>query len=78
MAIIIVLLGFMLFPSEEMIEFRKHSGPNPSFAFVDAVACEGGMRQSGYSYAPSGRVMFKQLSEDGSVEMPVCDGELMK
>ena len=78
MAIIIVLLGFMLFPSEEMIEFRKHSGPNPSFAFVEAVDCEGGMRQSGYSYAPGGRVMFKQVSEDGSVEMPVCDGELMK
>ena len=78
MAIILILLGFMIFPSDEMVEFRKNSGPNPTFVMVDSVECESGLRKSGYSYAPGGHVMFKQVSEDGSVEMPVCDGDVVE
>ena len=76
MAIIAIILGFMVFPSEEMIEFRKHSNGIGKFVLVESVECSTGSRSSGYSYAPGGRVMFKEVSEDGSVEIPVCDGDV--
>lgn len=76
MAVILILLGFMIFPSEEMVEFRKHSTGTGQYVLVDTVQCTSGMRASGYSYAPGGRVYFKEVSADGSVEMPVCDGDV--
>ena len=78
MAIILILLGFMIFPSDEMVEFRKNSNPNAAYVLVDTVECESGMRKSGYSYAPGGRVMFKQVNEDGTVDLPVCDGDIVE
>ena len=62
----------MIFPSDEMIEFRKHSSGTGKYAKVDSVACISGLRESGYSYAPNGRVLFKEVNLDGSVDMPVC------
>ena len=76
MAIILIVLGFMMFPSEDMIEFRKHSNGTGKFVKVEGVECSSGMRASGYSYAPNGRVLFKEVNEDGSVDMPVCDGDV--
>ena len=76
MAILVILLGLMVFPTEEMAEFRKHSSGSGKYVWVETVECSSGMRRSGYSYAPSGSVFLKEVSEDGTLEMPVCDGDV--
>lgn len=67
MAVMLIIIGLMIFPSEEMAEFRKHSNGNANYVWVEAVECETGLKESGYSFAPSGRVVMKQVNDDGSV-----------
>ncbi|MGB1924175.1 MAG: hypothetical protein ACPHQA_02740 [Candidatus Puniceispirillaceae bacterium] len=54
-----------------MQSFSKHSNHNPEYRFVRAVPCETGLKSSGYSVAPTGRLFLKQVNKDGSVGV-VC------
>lgn len=72
-AIIMILAVVVIAPSEEMREFSRHSNGVAAYEFVTAKPCETGLHSSGYAYAPSGRVVLKQLNEDGTVTMPVCE-----
>ena len=76
LALIAIILGLMASPSEEIIEWRKQSNGSDTFVIVDAIECQSGMRQSGYSYAPAGHVFIKQANLDGTVDLPACDGKL--
>ena len=53
--------------TEAMQSFSKHSNNNPEYRFVRAVTCETGLKSSGFSVAPTGRVLLKQVNKDGSV-----------
>lgn len=71
-----VLLGLVLLVtvsanSPSLQEFRTHSNGNAEYRFVESVECPSGLRQSGYSFAPAGRVVLKQVNHDGTVG-PVC------
>jgi len=65
---IVVLLGFLgISHTESMQSFHQHSNHNPVYKFVRAVPCENGLRSSGYSVAPTGRLFLKQVNKDGTV-----------
>jgi hypothetical protein len=72
MQFILIVLGLMLFPNDEMVEFRKNSNKNAEYRFVRTIECEEGLRPSGYAFTPKGRVTLKQVNEDGTVDLPVC------
>lgn len=76
LVVMMIVLGFMVFPSEEVVDFRMNSSGTGEYAFVDSVKCSTGLRQSGYSYAPTKNVFIKEVSEDGAVEEPVCEGDV--
>jgi len=68
MWVIVVILGIVgIYNTESMQSFHKHSNHNPVYKFVRAVPCENGLRSSGYSFVPTGRVFLKQVNEDGTV-----------
>lgn len=61
-----------LFNTETMQSFSEHSNNNPEYRFVRAVPCETGLKLSGFSLAPTGRLFLKQVNSDGSVGV-VCN-----
>lgn len=67
MVIILGILAIMLFPSDSMKEFRAHSNGVSEYKWVEATECDTGLKKSGYSFAPAGRVVLKQVNEDGTV-----------
>ena len=65
---IVVILGILgISYTESMQSFNQHSNHNPVYKFVRAVPCESGLRLSGYSVAPTGRLFLKQVNKDGTV-----------
>ena len=68
MAAIAVLIGFLVFTQTEAVkEFGKHSNGVREYSFVEPVACDGGLHETGYSIAMGNRVVLKQHNKDGSV-----------
>ena len=66
------VLGIVgLFNTEAMQSFGEHSNNNPEYRFVRAVPCETGLKSSGFTVAPTGRLFLKQVNKDGSVGV-VC------
>jgi len=64
----IFVLGMVgIFNTESMQSFRENSNHNPVYELVSAVPCDTGMKASGYSVAPTGRLFFKQVNKDGTV-----------
>ena len=65
---IVFILGILgISHTESMQSFQQHSNHNPVYKFVRAVPCESGLRSSGYSVAPTGRLFLKQVNKDGTV-----------
>ena len=65
---IVVILGIAgIYNTDSMQSFRQHSNHNPVYKFVRAVPCENGLRSSGYSVVPTGRLFLKQVNQDGTV-----------
>ncbi len=64
---IFVFIVFGIFSSEEVQSFRENSNYNPVYELVGAVPCETGLKSSGYSLAPIGRLFFKQVNRNGAV-----------
>jgi hypothetical protein len=67
MLVFLGILAVIIFPTEEMKEFRAHSNGMAEYRFVEAVECETGLNKSGYSVAPSGNIVLKQVNADGTV-----------
>jgi len=72
MPFMVIAIGLFLFPSEQMQEFRKHSNGMAEYRFVTVKECNTGLRDTGFSYAPSGRVYLKQVNTDGTIAPEVC------
>ena len=66
-----VLSFFGVVYTDTMDSFQEHSNHNPAYKIVSGVKCETGLRSSGYSVAPTGRLFLKQVNNDGTVG-PVC------
>jgi hypothetical protein len=69
---IVVFLGILgISHTESMQSFHQHSNHNPVYKFVRAVPCENGLRSSGYSVVPTGRVFFKKFNKKSTVGVVV-------
>ena len=66
-AIVVILVILGISHTESMQSFNQHSNHNPVYKFVRAVPCENGLRSSGYSVVPTGRLFLKQVNKDGTV-----------
>jgi hypothetical protein len=65
---IVVILGVVgIYKTDSMQSFHQHSNHNLVYEFVRAVPCENGLRSSGYSVVPTGRLFLKQVNKDGTV-----------
>ena len=72
MWVLILVFGVAgLYSTDAMQSFSEHSNNNQEYGFARAVPCETGLKSSGYSLAPTGRLFLKQVNKDGSVGV-VC------
>jgi len=63
--VFLTVVGF--YYSESMQEFRANSNHNPVYEFVRGIPCEPGLKPSGYSLVPTGKLYLKQVNHDGTV-----------
>ena len=64
----LLLLGVVaVFNADSVVEFREHSNGNPVYEFRFVSECETGLRSSGYTIAPTGSLVLKQVNKDGTV-----------
>lgn len=74
MWVISIILGIVgISHSDSMHSFNQYSNDNPVYEFLRAVPCENGLRSSGYSVAPNGRLFLKQVNKDGTVGLVCSD-----
>ena len=66
-AALVILMGFGIYGSDAVSEFRTHSNNNPQYVLSYVANCNSGLRDSGYAYAPGGSIMLKQVNSDGTV-----------
>ena len=55
---------------KEFLNEASKSGPI-KYSFVNPVDCSSGKLKNTYALAPNGKVVLKQVSQDGSIG-PVC------
>ena len=65
---VVIILGIAgIYKTDSIQSFHQHSNHNPVYEFVHATPCEIGLRSSGYSVVPTGRLFLKQVNKDGTV-----------
>ena len=62
-----ILVIFGIYQTDSAKEFRANSNHNPTYQLVMGVPCDSGLKSSGYSMAPTGRLYLKQVNRDGTV-----------
>lgn len=67
--LVVMLIGVH---TETYQEFQKHSNGIKEYRLVKSTPCSTGLRDSGFSIAPAGSVVFKQVNEDGTVSDDIC------
>ena len=73
MAVFLIAMAmFIMFPTEGMQEFSRHSNGLAEYEFVTVKPCESGLRNSGYALVPFSSVAVKQKNLDGTVTEPAC------
>ena len=72
-AFVIILSALVLFPTENMKEFSRHSNGVAEYVLVQEKSCDTGLRDSGYALVPFRSMVFKQKNADGTVSEPVCN-----
>ena len=70
--LVVALAMFVMFPTEGMQEFMRHSNGVYEFELVSSEQCETGLRSSGFALAPFKSVTLKQKNLDGTVSENVC------
>jgi len=48
-----------------LVEANKHN--SIEYQFVEAIPCKTGMHNNSYVLAPTGKIILKQKSDDGSI-----------
>ena len=63
----VTLVTFGIYQTDSVQEFRANSNHNPVYEIVQGVPCDSGLKSSGYSVAPTGKLYLKQVNLDGTV-----------
>ena len=69
---LIAMMMIIMFPSEGMQEFSRHSNGVAEYEFVTVKPCEDGLRKSGYALVPFNSIALKQKNLDGTITEPTC------
>ena len=64
---LVTLVAFGIYQTDSAQEFRANSNHNPVYKIVRGVPCDSGLKPSGYSVAPTGKLYLKQVNRDGTV-----------
>ena len=64
---LVTLVAFGIYQIDSAQEFRANSNHNPVYKIVRGVPCDSGLKPSGYSVAPTGKLYLKQVNRDGTV-----------
>ena len=64
---LITLVAFGIYQTDSAQEFRANSNHNPVYKIVRRVPCDPGLKSSGYSVVPTGKLYLKQVNRDGTV-----------
>ena len=63
----VILVAFGIYQTDSVQEFRANSNHNPVYKIVRGVPCDSGLKSSGYSMVPTGKLYLKQVNRDGTV-----------
>ena len=63
---LVTLVAFGIYQTDSAQEFRANSNHNPVYKIVRGVPCESGLKSSGYSVVPTGKLYLKQANRDGT------------
>ena len=64
---LVTLVAFGVHQTDSVQEFRANSNHNPVYKIVGSVPCDSGLKSSGYSVVPTGKLYLKQVNRDGTV-----------
>ena len=64
---LVTLVVFGIYQTDSVQEFRANSNHNPVYKIVRGVPCDTGLKSSGYSMVPTGKLYLKQVNRDGTV-----------
>ena len=64
---LVTLVAFGVHQTDSVREFRANSNHNPVYKIVRGVPCDSGLKSSGYSLVPTGKIYLKQVNRDGTV-----------
>ena len=64
---LVILVAFGIYQTDSVQEFRANSNHNPVYKIVRGVPCDSGLKSSGYSVVPTGKLYLKQANRDGTV-----------
>ena len=64
---LVTLVAFGIYQTDSAQEFRANSNHNPVYKIVRGVPCDSGLKPSGYSVAPTGKLYLKHVNRDGTV-----------
>ena len=64
---LVILVVFGIYQTDSVQEFRANSNHNPVYKIVRGVPCDPGLKSSGYSMVPTGKLYLKQVNRDGTV-----------
>ena len=63
---LVILVAFGIYQTDSVQEFRANSNHNPVYKTVSGVPCDSGLKSSGYSVVPTGKIYLKQVNRDGT------------
>ena len=64
---LVILVAFGIYQTDSVQEFRTNGNHNPVYKIVKGVPCDSGLKSSGYSVVPTGKLYLKQANRDGTV-----------
>ena len=64
---LVIVETFRINQTDSVQEFRDNSNHNPVYKIVRGVPCGSGLKSSGYSMVPTGKLYLKQVNRDGTV-----------
>ena len=64
---LVIMVAFGIYQTGPVQEFRANSNHNPVYKIFRGVPCDSGLKPSGYSGVPTGKLYLKQVNRDGTV-----------
>ena len=64
---LVIMVAFGIYQSGLVQKFRANNTLNRVYKIVRGVPCDSGLKPSGYSVVPTGKLYLKQVNRDGTI-----------